>query len=275
MGHSGQFGVRRHLIRTDLPVVTVAPARALSIPASRPIRVGARARVELANGDVWIGVVTYVSGEVVGLRSAAVTRLRVAPGDSATLVVGEGDSMVAAQARVLAEDAVMLADGGGKASAIARPLHGGARIAKVLVGFARLPTSRWRLQPARVNGLPGCVVVDDATGRVVQTIARAFVVQPDILLADEAFGHLDEVTAAELRETFLALARECGSTAILITHQLEEAISVGDRVVVFGKSANVLADIHVAQWPKEKYALLREAIQFTLQNNRPDPRLAL
>jgi NitT/TauT family transport system ATP-binding protein len=105
-------------------------------------------------------------------------------------------------------------------------------------------------------------------------IARAFVVQPDILLADEAFGHLDEVTAAELRETFLALAREGGSTAILITHQLEEAISVGDRVVVFGKSAKLLADIRVARWPKEKYAILREAIQFTLQNNQADPRLA-
>jgi NitT/TauT family transport system ATP-binding protein len=77
-------------------------------------------------------------------------------------------------------------------------------------------------------------------------IARAFVVQPAILLADEAFGHLDEVTAAELRETFLALARECGSTAILITHQLEEAIGVGDRIVVFGKSAKLLADIHVS-----------------------------
>ena len=104
-------------------------------------------------------------------------------------------------------------------------------------------------------------------------IARAFVVQPDILLADEAFGHLDEVTAAELRETFLALARECGSTAILITHQLEEAIGVGDRIVVFGKSAKLLADIRVADWPKSKYALLREAIQSTLQNNRPDRRL--
>ncbi len=104
-------------------------------------------------------------------------------------------------------------------------------------------------------------------------IARAFVVQPEILLADEAFGHLDEVTAAELRETFLTLARECGSTAILITHQLEEAIGVGDRVVVFGKSAALLADIHVAQWPKEQYGVLREAIQLTLQNNKPDPRL--
>ena len=106
-------------------------------------------------------------------------------------------------------------------------------------------------------------------------IARAFAVEPDILLADEAFGHLDEVTAAELRETFLALARERRSTAILITHQLEEAISVGDRIVVFGQSAKVLADIHVAQWPKSKYALLREAIQATLQTNKRDPRLTL
>ena len=104
-------------------------------------------------------------------------------------------------------------------------------------------------------------------------IARAFAVQPDILLADEAFGHLDEVTAAELRETFLKLARESGASAILITHQLEEAIAVGDRIVVLGKSAALLADIRVKQWPKDKYAVLREAIQATLQSNKPDPRL--
>jgi NitT/TauT family transport system ATP-binding protein len=104
-------------------------------------------------------------------------------------------------------------------------------------------------------------------------IARAFAVQPDIMLADEAFGHLDEVTAAELRDTFLALARESGSTAILITHQLEEAIGVGDRIVVFGKSAKLLADIHVAQWPASEYGALREAIQATLQSNSPDARL--
>ena len=105
-------------------------------------------------------------------------------------------------------------------------------------------------------------------------IARAFAVEPDIMLADEAFGHLDEVTAAELRETFLALARESGSTAILITHQLEEAIGVGDRVIVFGKSAKLLADIHVAHWPKSKYGALRAAIQSTLQSNKPDARLS-
>jgi NitT/TauT family transport system ATP-binding protein len=104
-------------------------------------------------------------------------------------------------------------------------------------------------------------------------IARAFVVQPNILLADEAFGHLDEVTAAELRETFLSLARECGSTAILITHQLEEAIGVGDRIIVLGKAARLLADIDVARWDKREFAMLREAIQATLQNNAQDLRL--
>ncbi len=81
---------------------------------------------------------------------------------------------VDALAKVLAEDAVMLSDGGGKVAAVPRPLHGGALVAKTLIGFARLPSSRgWRLEPARINGLPGCLVFDDATGRLVQTIALA------------------------------------------------------------------------------------------------------
>ncbi len=66
-----------------------------------------------------------------------------------------------------------LADGGGKVSAVPRPLHGGALIAKTIIGFARLPTSRWRLEPARINGLPGCLVFDDETSQLVQTIALA------------------------------------------------------------------------------------------------------
>ncbi|TLY66949.1 MAG: sigma-70 family RNA polymerase sigma factor [Gammaproteobacteria bacterium] len=84
------------------------------------------------------------------------------------------DFDVDALAKVLTEDAVMLADGGGKVSALPRPLQGGALIAKAFIGFARLPTSRaWRLEPARINGLPGCLIFDDATGQLVQTIALA------------------------------------------------------------------------------------------------------
>jgi RNA polymerase sigma-70 factor (ECF subfamily) len=82
---------------------------------------------------------------------------------------------VAALAEVLTADAVMLADGGGKVSAVRQPLHGNALIARTFIGFAQLPTSRgWRLVPAMVNGMPGCLVVDDlAGGQLVQTIALA------------------------------------------------------------------------------------------------------
>jgi RNA polymerase sigma-70 factor (ECF subfamily) len=81
---------------------------------------------------------------------------------------------VEALAKVLTEDAVMLADGGGKARALPRPLQGGTRIARTFIGYARLQSSRaWRLERARINGLPGCVIFDDATGQLVQTIALA------------------------------------------------------------------------------------------------------
>ena len=81
---------------------------------------------------------------------------------------------VDALAKVLTEDAVMLSDGGGKVNALPRPLRGGALIAQVFIRFASLPGSRgWRLEPARINGLPGCLVFNGASGRLVQAIALA------------------------------------------------------------------------------------------------------
>ena len=87
---------------------------------------------------------------------------------------------VTALAQLLAEDAVLMADGGGKVSAVPRPLHGGGLIARTFIGFAQLPTSRsWRLVRAVVNGLPGLLIVDDgAGGRLVQTIALAPASEP-------------------------------------------------------------------------------------------------
>ncbi len=82
---------------------------------------------------------------------------------------------VSALAQLLSEDAVMMADGGGKVSAVPKPLHGGDQIARIFIGFAQMPTSQgWRLVPTNVNGLPGVLIVDDSNGgRLVQTIALA------------------------------------------------------------------------------------------------------
>jgi NitT/TauT family transport system ATP-binding protein len=104
-------------------------------------------------------------------------------------------------------------------------------------------------------------------------LARAFVVQPMLLLADEAFGHLDEVTSAALRKTFVELARKEGNTALVVTHQLEEAIELGGRILVFGKPGHILADIDLATYPPGRFAGLRLDIQQMLQSNAANPQI--
>jgi NitT/TauT family transport system ATP-binding protein len=71
------------------------------------------------------------------------------------------------------------------------------------------------------------------------SIARAFAVNPDILLCDEPFSALDEMTARDLRAEFVKLVRQNNKTAIFITHQIGEAMDIGDRVMVFHRPARI------------------------------------
>jgi NitT/TauT family transport system ATP-binding protein len=76
-------------------------------------------------------------------------------------------------------------------------------------------------------------------------IARALVSEPDLILCDEAFGHLDEVTATALRREFLALTRGSGRTLLFITHSIEEAFVLGQRVLVMRRPGQVAAEFVV------------------------------
>ncbi|MCK9919177.1 ABC transporter ATP-binding protein [Microbacteriaceae bacterium K1510] len=78
-------------------------------------------------------------------------------------------------------------------------------------------------------------------------LARALVSDPAVLLADEAFSHLDEVTGARLRTEFRELAKERGKTVLHITHSIDEAITLSDRVLVFGRPGHVVADLRLDQ----------------------------
>jgi NitT/TauT family transport system ATP-binding protein len=71
------------------------------------------------------------------------------------------------------------------------------------------------------------------------SIARAFAVNPEILLCDEPFSALDEMTARDLRAEFVRLVRANNKTAVFITHQIGEAMEIGDRVMVFHRPARI------------------------------------
>src|SRR5215470_11423244 len=75
------------------------------------------------------------------------------------------------------------------------------------------------------------------------SIARAFAVEPDILLCDEPFSALDEMTARDLRAEFIRLVRQNGKTAVFVTHLIDEAMEVGDRVLVFHRPARIALEI--------------------------------
>ena len=76
------------------------------------------------------------------------------------------------------------------------------------------------------------------------SIARAFAVEPDILLCDEPFSSLDEHTGNALRDEFRELLRETGATAIFITHSIEEALRLGGRLIVFERPARIAYEAH-------------------------------
>jgi NitT/TauT family transport system ATP-binding protein len=71
------------------------------------------------------------------------------------------------------------------------------------------------------------------------SIARAFAVDPELLLCDEPFSSLDEMTARDLRAEFVRLVRQNGKTAVFITHQIGEAMDIGDRVLVCHRPARI------------------------------------
>jgi NitT/TauT family transport system ATP-binding protein len=75
------------------------------------------------------------------------------------------------------------------------------------------------------------------------SIARAFATDARILLCDEPFSALDEMTGRALRAEFVRLVKENGKTAVFITHSINEALEIGDRIVVLKRPANIAFDL--------------------------------
>jgi len=95
-------------------------------------------------------------------------------------------------------------------------------------------------------------------------LARALVTQPRLLLLDEPLGALDALTRIEMQALIERVWREHGSTALLVTHDVEEAVAVADRVVVVAEGRVDLAQRVDLERPRHRgharFGAIEEAV---------------
>lgn len=113
-------------------------------------------------------------------------------------------------------------------------------------------------------------------------LARALAVDPPVMLMDEPFGALDPITRAGLQDEFLRLQREIRKTVIFVTHDIDEAVKMGDRVAVlrqggtlaqYGTADELLghpADDYVADFVGAERGLKRLALTKMREIVRPE-----
>jgi nitrate/nitrite transport system ATP-binding protein len=93
-------------------------------------------------------------------------------------------------------------------------------------------------------------------------IARALAMEPSVLLMDEPFGALDALTRAHLQDALMEIHAELGNTVIMITHDVDEAVLLSDRIVMMtnGPSATIGEILHVElDRPRNRIALADNA----------------
>lgn len=105
------------------------------------------------------------------------------------------------------------------------------------------------------------------------SLARSLVRQPDVLLLDEPFSALDAVTRAEMQQLLLQTTKNHNTAAVLVTHDIDEALNVADRIVLLGGSPSHV----VGQWalsprttqePCELRARIHDDIVATLRQDK-------
>ncbi len=99
-------------------------------------------------------------------------------------------------------------------------------------------------------------------------IARTLVTQPRLILLDEPFGALDQQTRLLMGDEILKLWRETGATVFLITHALDEAAMLADRIGVMSARPGKLIDIVETHWPRERDSRIVERENFGALTSR-------
>ncbi len=102
-------------------------------------------------------------------------------------------------------------------------------------------------------------------------LARALAANPPLMLMDEPFGAIDPITRERLQDEFLRLHRELRKTVIFVTHDIDEAIKMGDRIAILHQGG-VLAQYDT---PDEILANPASDVRRALRRRRPRPQAAV
>ncbi|HEY9761270.1 MAG TPA: nitrate ABC transporter ATP-binding protein [Trichocoleus sp.] len=100
-------------------------------------------------------------------------------------------------------------------------------------------------------------------------IARALAIRPKVLILDEPFGALDAITKEELQEELLTIWRKNQATVLMITHDIDEALFLADRIVMMtnGPSANIGEIVEVPfPRPRNRARIMEDPRYYELRN---------
>jgi NitT/TauT family transport system ATP-binding protein len=93
-------------------------------------------------------------------------------------------------------------------------------------------------------------------------LARALIVEPQVLLMDEPFASLDAQTREIMQAELLKMWRQTQKTVIFVTHQIEEAIYLSDRVVVFSARPARIREIFRVNLPRPRLLSIKRNKEF-------------
>lgn len=147
--------------------------------------------------------------------------------------------------------------------------------------LARVPDALSRTRAGAALAQVGLADFADAYPRALSggmkmrvSLARALVTHPDILLLDEPFAALDEITRFRLNDDLLALWRGLGKTVIFVTHSVFESVYLSQRVMVMTpRPGRIAADVSI-EAPRDRDKDYRTSAPFAAQCRRVSQALA-